>query len=132
MHMTVAPSPPRVGPVRSPLLVWLLTLATCGVFGVVHHYNLNRELREFGIDVRPLLSVLAVVPGSVLIVPPLVTAWRTGDRISIAQETIGTHPTARGEISTLATIALLAVAPYHQREANRVWRAASAPGEGAR
>jgi hypothetical protein len=122
--MTREPSPalPRAGPLRSPLRVWALAVLTLGVYGVVHHHAVNRELRDFGVEVRPALSVLALVPGVVALVPPFVTLWRTTDRIGVAQETAGLTPSTSAPLGASA-LALWLFAPYHQRELNKVWRA---------
>jgi hypothetical protein len=113
---------PRTGAVRSPPRVWLLAVVTLGVYAVVHHYVVNRELRDFGVEVRPAVSVLALVPGAVAVVPPFVTLWRTSDRIGVAQETVGLTPSTSGPVGALS-IVLWLFAPNHQRELNKVWSA---------
>lgn len=121
MSMAPATTLPSTGVVRSPLAVWMLALVTLGVYGVVRHYVVNRELRDFGVEVNPALSTLAVVPGSLLLAPPLVSVWRTASRIAVAQETAGGQPTSRPEVALASTFALLTVVAYTQRELNRVW-----------
>jgi hypothetical protein len=113
---------PRSGTVRSPTITWLLTIVTLGVYAFVHHHEVNRELREYGVEVRPVVSVLALVPGVLVIVPPFVTVWRTSVRIGVAQETAGLEPTIRAPLGAAAVVLGL-FAPYHQYELNRVWRA---------
>lgn len=131
--VVAAPTLPRTGVVRSPVRVWLLAVVTLGVYGVIHHHTMNRELRDFGVEVRPILSVLALVPGFVVVVPPLVTLWRTADRIGVAQETVGLAPSTKGPLGA-AGVVLWLCAPYHQRGLNRAWTAerrsagAGAPG----
>jgi hypothetical protein len=120
--VTIAPTLPRSGPVRSPLRMWLLAVATLGVDAVRQHYVVNRELRDFGVEVRPILSVLALFPGVLVVAPPLVTIWRTAVRIGVAQETVGLAPTTSPCRSVLSMALDLFVA-YHQQELNRVWRA---------
>ncbi len=117
---TVVPTLPRSGSIRSPMRSWLLAIGTLGVYAVRHHHLINRELRDFGVEVRPALSALALFPGAVLVVPALVTLWRTARRIGVAQEIVGLVPTADPLRASAAIVAGLFV-PYHQREANRVW-----------
>jgi hypothetical protein len=117
---TSLPTLPRTGEVRSPVRVWLLTIVTLGAYGVIRHYVVNRELRDFGVEVQPVASVLALFPGALALVPPLVTLWRTSDRIGVAQETVELAPSASGPVGALAVVGWLFV-PYHQRELNRVW-----------
>lgn len=122
MAAKVAPTLPRTGEVRSPGRVWLLSVITLGGYAVVHHYVINRELRDFGVEVRPAISLLALFPGTLLLVPALVTLWRTSGRIGVAQETAGLVPSTKGLVGTIAFV-LWFFAPYHQREVNRVWYA---------
>jgi hypothetical protein len=118
---TIAPTLPRSGTVRSPTRVWVLAVGTLGVYAVRHHYVINCELRDFGVDVRPVASVLALFPGVLVIVPALVTLSRTALRIGVAQETIGLVPTTNPRRAALSLVLALFV-PYHQHEVNRVWR----------
>lgn len=97
-----------------------MSAATIGIGAVAHHHLVNRELRDFGVEVQPWVSTLGLVPGALLVVPALVTLWRTSTRIAVAQETAGLRPSARGLVGALAALFLL-FAPYHQRELNRVW-----------
>ena len=111
---------PRSGSVRSPTWTWVLAVVTIGGYAVWHHHELNRELRDFGVDVRPILSALALFPGVLFLVPALVTLWRTSNRLRVAQETVGLLPSSDPLRSLVSLLAALFV-PYHQREANRVW-----------
>ncbi len=122
MVTTSAPSMPHDGETRSPIGSWLLTAITLGVYAVVHHYLVNRELRDFGVDVRPVASMLALFPGVLLIVPAVITLGRTAERIGVAQETAGLERTASPPVAAIAILLCLFV-PYEQRELNRVWRA---------
>lgn len=97
---------------------------TLGLAAVVHHHLVNRELRDFGIEVRPWLATLALAPGGLLLIPALVTLWRTASRVAVAQETVGLRPTSRGALGAAAVVLWL-FAPYHQRELNRVWEVES-------
>jgi hypothetical protein len=118
--VTTVPTMPRSGSIRSPLRTWLLVVITMGVYAVWHHHELNRELRDFGVEVRPVLSALALFPGVLIVVPALITLWRTSNRLGVAQETVGLVPTIDPGRSVIS-IAFAVFVPYHQREANRVW-----------
>ncbi len=118
---------PVPGTIQEPWKAWALTIVTLGVYGLVHHYRLNRELRDFGVEVDPIKSALAFFPGTVLVVPYLITLYRTGQRIAVAQETNRLQPTALGWISLLAGLVLFLSVPYHQAELNKVWRAEAGP-----
>lgn len=113
---------PQPGVVRDPLGVWLLTLVTLGVYAVVHHFLINRELRAFGVDVDPRLSALAFFPGVALVVPFFVTVYRTGRRIAVAQEAEELLPRVFGFVSVLSTCCFFVGSAYHQAQANKVWQ----------
>jgi len=97
---------------------------------MVHHYRLNRELRDFGVEVDPIKSAFAFFPGAILLVPFLITLYRTGERVAVAQEINTLIPTARGWIGPVAGLVLFLSVPYHQAELNKVWRADTVTLEG--
>ena len=81
---------------RNPLGVIGLTLITFGIYGIFHYYYINKELAELGkargtteLGENPMMSVLAIVPGFILIVPPFVSIWNTWKRQQTAREMFG-------------------------------------------
>ncbi len=114
---------PSVGRVRSPGTEWLLAVVTLGVYAAIRHHRVNRELRDFGVDVDPGLALLAFVPGMVLVVPLLVTIHRTSERVAVAQETVGLTPSV--DPSRAAALSVLAFAhiPAEQAALNAIWHA---------
>jgi hypothetical protein len=90
----MATTPPGSGGVGvigkhcNPFLVWLVwPPITLGIYHVVWWYKINREVRDFDqrIEVSPGAAVLALFPGAVILVPPYVSVWNTGDRIRRVQ-----------------------------------------------
>ncbi|MCP3933737.1 MAG: DUF4234 domain-containing protein [Actinomycetia bacterium] len=120
--------PPGTGVPRPPWTQWLLGVVTFGIHAAFQHFRVNRELREFGIEVDPTKALLAFFPGGLVVVPYLITHYRTGERIAVAQETVGLTPTAQPELSALASIFALLHIPYQQTELNRVWAADTGSG----
>lgn len=114
---------PMEGERRDPWKQWALAVVTFGVYGAVHHYRINRELRDFGVDVDPVKALLAFVPGGLVVVPLFVTVYRTAQRIAVAQETTGLAPTIRPGISVIASIFAFLHIAYQQTELNQAWRA---------
>ena len=116
--------------VRNPLGVVGLSLITLGIYFFFWWYFINREMRDLGqakgVDLgqSPGNSVLAVTLGALIIVPAIVSEWRTGGRIEASQEAVGLERRASGPI---IFILLLLIAPvglwYAQRELNKVWAA---------
>ncbi len=70
---------------RGPVVTWLLIVVTLGIYGLFHWYYINREMRDLsaalgnGFGNSPGMSVLALFPGAILIVPAIWT-WVTTAR----------------------------------------------------
>lgn len=112
---------PTRGVERDPWRAWATAVITLGVYGAVLHYRINRELRDYGLDVRPTLSVVAFFPGGLLVVPYLVTVNRTAVRIGVAQEIAGLDPTISAARCTVTSLVVLLHIPYQQSQLNRAW-----------
>ena len=116
--------------VRNPLGVVGLSLITLGIYFFFWWYFITREMRDHGqakgVDLgqSPGNSVLAVTLGALIIVPAIVSEWRTAGRIEASQEAVGLERRASGPI---IFILLLLIAPvglwYAQSELNKVWAA---------
>jgi hypothetical protein len=116
--------------VRNPLGTVALSIVTIGVYYVFWWYFINREMRDLGrarnrdLGQSPGSSVLALTLGALIIVPALVTLWRTSARIESSQETVGIDRRVSGPI---VFILLLLIGPvgiwYAQSELNKVWEA---------
>jgi hypothetical protein len=123
---------------RNPLGVVGLSIITLGIYYVFWWYFINREMRDFGrargVDLgqSPGNSVLALTLGAFIIVPAIVTLWRTSDRIQRTQEVAGVDRPATGP---LIFVLLLLLAPvgiwYAQSELNKAWTAQARGGSAA-
>ena len=123
---------------RNPLGVVGLSIITIGIYYVFWWYYINREMRDFGrarntdLGQSPGNSVLALTLGALIIVPAIVTLWRTPDRIQRSQETAGVDRPASGPI---IFILLLLIGPvgvwYAQNELNKAWTAQASGGGAA-
>ncbi len=74
---------------RNPIGVWLgLPLITLGIYFFVWWYKINNEARRYLRDpsIRPGVSLLAVLLGWILIVPPLVSVYTTAQRVRRMQD----------------------------------------------
>jgi Domain of unknown function (DUF4234) len=122
------------GKTRNIWLVWLVwPLITLGVYFFVWWYKINREARDFDsrIEVEPALSLLAVLLGWIIIIPPFVSAYRTGERIGQMQEAAGLPRTCMGLIGLLLSLVFSLHVLYYQYELNRIWAHLGFPPEGA-
>jgi hypothetical protein len=104
---------------RHPWGVWGLSIVTLGIYGLVWWYKINRELRDYSaaagapLDNSPTRSVLALLPGALIIVPPFVSIWRTCERIERVRATVeGRSPQSIANTGLLA-IVLYIVAALH-------------------
>ena len=123
--------------VRNPLAVALLTIVTLGIYFLVWWYKINRELRDFGrargrdLGDSPSLSTLAQFPGSILIIPAWVSAWRGTGRVRQAARVAGQEPLI-GWVALLLYIVIgIGWMAYLQDALNNVWRteAVALPGQ---
>src|SRR3954453_15455066 len=96
-QLLIGPSRARVK-LRSPWAVALLPFITLGIYHLVWWYRVNRELRDYGhakgthLGQNPTASLLALFPGFLIIVPPLVSYWRGTRRVQAACSTAGKEP----------------------------------------
>jgi hypothetical protein len=124
----------RAGKTRNIWLTWLIwPLITLGIYHFVWYYKINREARDFdeNIDVKPELSLLAVLIGWIIIVPPFVSIYRTGERIAQMQEDAGMERSCSGVIGLVLAFFAGLYSLYYQYELNRIWARLGNPEEGS-
>jgi hypothetical protein len=115
--------------VRNLWAVALLPIITLGIYYIVWWYKVNKEMQEFG-DARghdlgqnPVNSLLALFPGFLIIVPPLVSFWRGTQRVQDTSKVAGQEP-LNGWIALILYLLLGLVFPaYLQNSLNKVWEA---------
>jgi Domain of unknown function (DUF4234) len=133
-EVQIAGTPARAK-IRSPWAAALLPIITLGIYFWVWYYKINREMRDLGrarnsdeLGESPGTSLLAVTLGALVIVPALVSIYRTGQRIQAAQRLTGVEPQMNG---WLAIVMFLLLSPvlyaYEQSELNKVWRNVGEP-----
>ena len=113
--------------IRNPLLVFLWSLVTFGIYYVVWYYKINRELRDAaGIDVSPGVALLAITLGWIVLVPPFVSWYRTFQRIVGAQRSAGLAQEASPTLGFILFVIAVFLVPvevvYAQDELNKIWR----------
>jgi hypothetical protein len=120
---------------RSPWGVLGLSLITLGIYLFFWWYYVNKEMVELGkakntdeLGDSPGTSLLALFPGFLIIVPPLVSYYRGVQRMQAAARLTGTEP-ANGWIALIIFLVIgIAFAPYLQSCLNKVWDAQSGGG----
>jgi len=124
----------RAGKTRNIWLTWLVwPILTLGIYHLVWYYKINREARDFDekIDVQPALSLLAVLIGWIIIVPPFVSIYRTGERIAQMQEDAGMERSCNGWLGLVLSFFASLHSLYYQYELNRIWARLGQPEEGS-
>jgi molecular chaperone DnaK (HSP70) len=123
----------RAGKNRNIFVVWLVwPLITLGIYSYIWYYKVNREARDFDsrIEVNPVVALLAVLLGWIIIVPPFVSIYRTGERIAKMQRAAGLEPTCSAIVGLLLTFVFGLESLYYQYELNRMWDHYGNPPEG--
>jgi uncharacterized membrane protein len=112
----------RAGRTRNIFLVWFVwPLITLGIYFFVWYYKVNREARDFArIEVSPAVSVIAVLFGWIIIVPPFVSIYRTGERVAQMQRAAGLEATCIPIVGLLLTFVFHLDSLYYQYELNRI------------
>jgi hypothetical protein len=123
--------------IRSPWAPALLPIVTLGVYQVVWWYKINRELRDYGyakehdLGQNPTNSALALFPGALIVVPPLVSYWRGFGRVQGAA-TLAGQEAPNGWIALLLFLLLgPAFNAYVQVSLNDIWRQEADEGAAA-
>ncbi len=76
---------------RNPLGVLGLSLITFGIYFFYWYYKVNDELRRFEHDesISPTRSLMAMLFGWIIIVPPFIAIWNTANHIQAAERRAG-------------------------------------------
>jgi hypothetical protein len=115
-----------IGKRRNPFLVWLVwPVLTLGIYHFVWWYKINREARDSGVEVDPVLALLAILIGWIIVVPPFISIYRTGERIAQMQTKALEGPSSNGWIGLILSFVFGLHTLYYQIELNRIWDKAS-------
>jgi hypothetical protein len=109
---------------RNVFGVWLgLPLITLGIYSYFWIYKVNDEARRFLGDesIRPALSVLAFIPGALLIVPPFVAIYRLGKRIARMEAAAGSPNRAEPVVGLVLGFVFGLYSLYYQDHLNGLW-----------
>jgi Domain of unknown function (DUF4234) len=117
--------------VRDPLISGVLTFVTLGIYGIYWWYKVNEEMVNLGrargtteLGDNATTSLLALIPGGFIIVPPFVSFWNGSIRAQNAQRVAGI-PEVGMLNNVLAFILMIIFSPagiwYLQSELNKVW-----------
>jgi hypothetical protein len=119
---------------RNPLGVLGLAFITIGIYGFYWYYKANEEIKRFTGDqtISPGRSLLAVIPGFILIVPPFIAYYNTANHVAQMQRQRGlSSEISPALVVILGLVIWIGMAAYVQEHMNRVWDSASMSGAGA-
>lgn len=109
---------------RNEFGVWLgLPFITLGIYHYVWYYKINNEARRFLRDdsIHPWVSVVAILFGGILIVPPFYSVYQTCVRVRRMEEQAGVP----GRIEPVLGLVLMFVLGLHvlyiQSHLNSIW-----------
>ena len=109
---------------RNPLGVLGLSLITFGIYFLYWYYKVNDELRRFEHDesISPTRSLMAMLFGWIIIVPPFIAIWNTANHIQAAERRAGVLQQIEPVLVLVFQIVFSLVnPPYMQDHMNRIW-----------
>lgn len=118
---------------RRPAAVWLLTLATLGIYGLVYWYKIHSELRGFDHrrHISPVFELMSIFLMAWTIILPFMSIGSLAQKIRIAQSTAGLEQSCSGTWGSLLALLFGAHVIYYRRKLNEII-AANDAARGAR
>ena len=117
---------------RNGVLVWIVRpVLTLGIYHFVWYYKIHNEMLHFDPrqPIKPAESTLTILFGWIIIVPPFVSYFNTGNRIAGCQRAAGLPATANPWIGFVLLFIFGLTPLYYQWELNKVvQRYVVAPG----
>jgi Domain of unknown function (DUF4234) len=117
---------------RDPLVVLLLSFITLGIYALYWYYKVNEEIQRYTGDmtISPVRSLMAVLFGWIIIVPPFIAVWNTANHVVEIERGVEIQQELSPAIAiVLLLVIAVALGLYVQEHLNRVWdRAAGLPG----
>jgi ACR3 family arsenite efflux pump ArsB len=113
---------------RDPLGVLGLTIITLGIYFFVWYYKVNVEVQRIEHDqtMSPTRSLMAMIFGWVIIVPPFIAMYNTAKHVQALETRLGIQQTLEPAL-TIILMVLFSVGNgiYVQEHLNRAWETAS-------
>ena len=113
---------------RNPLGVLGLSFITLGIYFFVWYYKINDELRRVQHDetISPMRSLMAMVFGWLIIVPPFIAMWNTAKHVQGMETRLGVTQRVEPAIALILMFLFsLGNGIYLQDHLNRGWDAAA-------
>jgi hypothetical protein len=116
---------------RSPLGALGLSIITLGIYWFVWYYKINVELQQFEKDetMSPTRSLMAMVFGWLIIVPPFIAMYNTAAHVRSSEQRAGIQQQLEPAlVLVLMFVFSLGNVVYIQEHLNRIWDRASGAG----
>jgi hypothetical protein len=117
---------------RNPLGVLGLTVITLGIYFLYWFWKINDELRLYKRDesISPTRSLMAMLFGWLIIVPPFIAMYNTAKHVQDAEQRLGVQPQLEPAL-TIVFLLIIAIVDtvYVQEHLNRIWDRASVSKE---
>lgn len=117
---------------RNPLGVLGLTVITLGIYFFYWYWKINDELRLYKRDesINPTRSLMAMLFGWLIIVPPFIAMYNTAKHVQDAEQRLGVQPQLEPAL-TIVFLLIIAIGNtvYVQEHLNRIWDRASSSNE---
>jgi hypothetical protein len=117
---------------RNPLGVLGLTVITLGIYFLYWYWKINDELRLYKRDesINPTRSLMAMLFGWLIIVPPFIAMYNTAKHVQDAEQRLGVQPQLEPAL-TIVFLLIVAIGNtiYVQEHLNRIWDRASRSNE---
>jgi hypothetical protein len=114
---------------RHPIGVLALSVVTLGIYFFYWYYQVNDELRRFERDetISPVRSLMAMLFGWIIIVPPFIAMYNTAKHVRAIEER-RSMPSLIEPALVIVLMLVLSIANglYIQEHLNRIWDSASA------
>ena len=111
------------------MAVALLPFLTLGIYLLFWWYSVNREMADYGrargtteLGTSPAKSLLAIIPGALIIVPAIMTTINTFKRAQAAQRLSGVQPMNGWLALALYFVIAPAFYAFIQNGLNEVWK----------
>jgi mannose/fructose/N-acetylgalactosamine-specific phosphotransferase system component IIC len=109
---------------RNPLGVLGLTVITLGIYFLYWFWKINDELRLYKRDesISPTRSLMAMLFGWLIIVPPFIAMYNTSKHVQDAEQRLGVQPQLEPAL-TIVFLLIVAIGNtiYVQEHLNRIW-----------
>jgi amino acid transporter len=116
---------------RNPLGVLGLSFITLGIYFFYWYYKINQEVQRFERDdsMSPVRSLMAIIFGWIIIVPPFIAMYNTAAHVRRVEERLAIQPQLEPALVIVIMLFIsIGNGVYIQEHLNRIWDRAAATG----